>query len=107
MARGVEHTCACVGHMGDDGDEFEFVHEFNGVLTCALQSERDHSAGAVGHLFLCQLIIFVAFEPCIVHPAHLRMLLEPLSHLQRVLAVARHAEMQCLQTDVEQERVVG
>ena len=91
VAGGVEDAGAGIGHVGYDADEVEVVHELDGFLTTSFQAEGDDAAGAVGHVFLGQFVVFVAGQAGIVHPTYLGVLFQPLGHLLGVLAVTSHA----------------
>ncbi len=106
VAGRVEDAGAGIGYVGHDGDEFELIHEFDCLFAGAFQSEGNNATSAVGHLFFCEVVVFVAFKTGIVDPSHLRMLLKPLSHFQCVLAVAWYAEMESLKPEVEEEGIV-
>ena len=80
MAGGMQYAGPCVGHMGYDADEFQPVHKFYRFLTGSVQAESDDTARAVWHIFLCQIIVFAAFQSAIVHPFHFRVGFQPFSH---------------------------
>ena len=107
MAGGMQHTGAGIGHMGDNADEIEVVHETNGILARSLQAERDDAARTVGEVFLAKGIILVGGQAAIAHPRHALVLFEPLCHLLRITAMLLHAEMEGLKTEVEEEGVLG
>ena len=83
----------CVGHMGYDADEFQPVHKFYRFLTGSVQAESDDTARAVWHVFLCQIIVFVAFQSAIVHPFHFRVGFQPFGHFLCVFAMTGHAQV--------------
>ena len=82
------------------------VHPLDGRLTGTLQAEGYHSARAIRQIFLSQLVVGVVFQPAIVHPCHLVVVVQELGHLLGILAVLGHAQVQRLQTHVEQEGVL-
>ena len=106
MAGGVQHAGAGICHVGDDGDELQGIHEAHGGLAVALDSEGDDAAGAVGHVLLCQGVVLVGGQAAVVYPCHARIALQELCHALGVLAVAGHAQMEGLQTEVQQEGVL-
>ena len=106
VAGGVQHTGTGIGHMRHDADEVQVVHEADGFFLRAFQTEGNHTTGALRQVLLSQSIVLVRGQTCIVHPAHLRVLLQPLGHLLRILAMASHAEVERLQSEVEQEGVL-
>ena len=101
----VEHATAGVGHMGDDVNHLQRVHELHGGVAVTLQAEGDHAATAVGHVFHGTLVIAVVFQSRVVHPGHTRVVMQELSHGLRVFAVLSHTQVECLQAKVEDEGV--
>ena len=103
----VQHAAAGVGHMGHDADHLEAVHELNGLFTAALDAEREHTARKTAiELLLGDIVVLVAFEAGVVHPGHLRVVLEELGAGESILAVTRHAEVKRFQTEVQEERIL-
>ena len=107
VAGGVEHAGAGVRHVGDDGHHLQAVHEADGILLRPFQAEGDDAARAVRQVLPSQLIVGAALQPAVVHPGHPFVLLQEFGHGLRVLAVALHAQVQRLQSQVEQEAVEG
>ena len=103
----VQHAAAGIGHMGHDADHLEAIHELDGLFTATLDAERENAAReATLELLLCEFIVLVAFEASVVDPSYLRMVLEELGASESVFAVARHAEVQCFETHVQEECVL-
>ncbi len=103
----VQHAAAGVGHVGHDADHLEAVHELDGLFTAALDAERENAAReATLELLLCKFIVLVAFEASVVDPSYLRMVLEELGASESVFAVARHAEMERFEAEVQEERIL-
>lgn len=105
VAGRMEHTCTCVGNVGYDADEIEIVHELDSIVARALESEGYHTARTVRQIFLRLGIVAVALESAVVDPCNLWIGFEPLGYFLCVLAVARYAEMECFETEVEKETV--
>ncbi len=106
MRGGMEHTGAGIGNMGNDGYEAQRVHKFDGGLAVALESEGNHSTGAVGQILLCKFVGLVAGESAIVYPCHTGVGLQELGYALGILTVAGHTQMERLQSEVQQERVL-
>ena len=75
-ARRVQTAGAAVRNMGDYRRELEAVHESDRVLSAAFYSQRNDAAGAVGHILLREVIVFVALEAGIADGLDLRMSLQ-------------------------------
>lgn len=106
VACGVEDAGARIGHVCHYGDELEAVHELYSILAGAFKSEGYDAARAVGEVFLLEVVVFIAFEVGVVDPCHFGACFEPLGYGEGVLAVALHAEVECLEAEVEEERVL-
>ena len=103
----MEHAGTGIGHVGDDGNQLERIHELDGGLAVALQPEGNDAAGAVGQIFLCQLIGIVAGQSAVVHPCHAVVGLQKFGNALGVGTMALHAQMERLQSEVQQEGVGG
>src|SRR5450756_1885101 len=64
------------------------------LMNCAASMK---ASPAPGQVFLGERVVAVGSEAGIVHPAHLRMRFQKLRHLERVVAMRLHAQMQRLQ----------
>ena len=106
MAGGMEHTAAGIGHVGHNINHLQRVHPLDGRLTVTLQTEGDNTAGAVGQVFLTEGIVGIVLQAAVVHPRHLRAVVQELSYTLGILAMLRHTQVQRLQAEVEQERVL-
>lgn len=106
VAGRVEHTGARVRHVRHDADHLQAVHEVDGILACAFQSEGYDAARAVGEVFLRQFVVLVALQSAIVYPGYTRMLLQVFSYRLGVAAVLGDTQMEGLQSEIEQERVL-
>lgn len=83
-ARRVQTAGAAVRNMGDYRRELEAVHESDRVLSAAFYSQRNDAAGAVGHILLRKVIVFVALEAGIADGLDLRMSLQELCNGESV-----------------------
>ena len=83
-ARRVQTAGAAVRNMGDYRRELEAVHESDRVLSAAFYSQRNDAAGAVGHILLRKVIVFVALEAGIADGLNLRMSLQELCNGESV-----------------------
>ena len=92
--------------MGNDGRQLQRIHKFDGQLTTAFQAERDHTARAIRHILLRQFVVFVARQTAIVYPCHLVVLRKIFGYLLCIATVLRHAQMQRLQAQIQQESVL-
>ena len=99
--RGVEDAGARVGDVRDDGRQFQAVHEAGGGGAAALDAEGDHAAGAVGQVLLREGMGGVAGEAGIVDPGDAGVPLQVLRDGEGVAAMARHAQMQGFEAQVE------
>ena len=80
----VQAAGAAVRNMGDYRRELEAVHESDRVLSAAFYSQRNDAAGAVGHILLRKVIVFVALEAGIADRLDLRMSLQELCNGESV-----------------------
>ena len=106
VAGRVEDAGAGIGHVGDDADEVEVVHELDGILARALQTKSNYAAGAVGHVLLCQGMVLVGGQTGVVHPRNLGVAFQPFGDVLGILAVAWHTQVEGLQPEVEQESIL-
>ena len=106
MAGGMQHAGAGIGHVGHDGNHAERVHELDGGLAVALESEGNDAARAVGQVLSGQCMVLVAGQSAIVYPGHALVLRQEFGHALGVLAVTGHAQVQRLQSEVQQECVL-
>ena len=106
MAGGMEHTGAGIGHVGDDVDHLERVHPLDGRLARTFKTKGNDATGAVGQVLLAEGIGRVVGQTAIVNPGHLLVIVQELGHLLGVLAVLRHAEVERLQAEVQEECVL-
>ena len=107
VAGRVEHTSASIGHMGNNGNEPERVHELDGRLAVAFQSEGHHATRPVGQVFLSQLVTGISGQSAIVNPCHAVVGSEELGHPLCILTMAGHAQVQRFQSEVQQKRIMG
>ena len=59
VAGGMKHAGAGIGDVGYDVNEFERVHEADGCVAVAFQSEGHDAAGTVGQVFERFLVVGV------------------------------------------------
>ena len=107
MARGMQYARAGICHVRGDVRQFQRVHEADSRGPVTFQPERYHAARAVGKILLGQFVALVAWQSGIVYPCHAGVVSQEFRYALRVLAVALHAQMERLQTHVEQEGVHG
>ena len=93
VAGGVEYTRAGIGHVGDDADELQAVHEADGLLARAFEAEGDDTARTTRQVFLCQGVVGIVGQTAIVDLSHLVVLAQPLGYALGILAMALHAEV--------------
>ena len=93
--------------MCHNGNELQAVHETYRILLVTLNGKGHNAATAIGDILLCQSVVLAALEAAVVHPFHLRVVLKVLGNLLCILAVAWHAQVQCLESNVQQECILG
>lgn len=104
MAGGVQHAGSGVRHMGDDGGQFQAVDELDGAFTASLDAEGDHTAGlTVTELPLAQFMEGAGRQAGVIDPGDIGLLFQELGHFLCILAMARDAEVEGFQSDIEQE----
>ena len=104
---GMQAAGAGVCHMGLDGTQLQVLHEHLGRLSSAVEAEGNDAAGAVGQVFLSDLVILVALQAAVLHPLDLLVVLQVSGDGVGVGAVLLHAEGQALQTQVQHECILG
>ena len=96
-----------IGYVGLDGTQFQVLHEGLGRLPAAVKAEGNDAAGAVRHVLMGKIVIFVALQSGELHPLDLLVTLQIFRHGLGVGAVLLHAEGQAFQTQIQQERALG
>jgi len=123
---GVDDEGFCVADVGEVGAEFEVIYYradlidvaglaiasykhniAEGISRRTYHTERQHTTSTIWHSLLRMLIIPMALQARIQHPADTLVRLEPLSEFLRVFAMALSTQRQCLQTLEEQPCVEG
>ena len=103
----MEHAGLGVGHVGGDRGQLQARHKAGCGLTPALYPQGNHAAGAAGQVFFRQSVVPVAGQAGILDPCDLGVLVQIAGHRHGVFAVLGHAQGKGLQTDVQQEAVLG
>lgn len=80
----VQAAGAAVRNMGNYRCELEAVHESDRVLSAAFYSQRNDAAGAVGHILLRKVIVFVSLKSGVADGLDLRMSLQELCNGESV-----------------------
>src|SRR5690606_19761633 len=104
--RRMDREAPRVADVREVAEELEPLDELAARLEPALDAEHDHRAAHPGEVLLVQRIGRVRLEPRIADPLDLRMVLQVLGHLLRVLAVPLHPKRQRLDALQEHPRVV-
>ena len=65
-----------VGHVGLNGGDLQPAHEGLGGGPATLHAEGHHAAGAVGQVLPGPLVVGVALQSGVAHPAHLGVSLQ-------------------------------
>ena len=60
VAGGVEDAGTGVRYVGHDADHLQVIHKADRIFAGTFQAESDHATSPVRHVFLCQIVIFVA-----------------------------------------------
>ena len=98
---------ARVADVGQMREEFDRRHRLDTRIITALEAKGENGARTFRAIFLLQRVMLVVGKSCVVDPRHLRMLLQPFRDLQRVVAVALHAERQGFHAGQDEEGVEG
>ena len=101
----VYHQCLAVANIGQMAGQLDAVDKLDARFPAAFDTEAEDGALTIGQIFLGQCVISMRFEPGVVHPVDLRLLLEPLRQRQRILRVPCHAQVQRLDPLQEQEGI--
>lgn len=96
-----------IRHVGGDTGQFQPLHEVFRRLASPLDAKADHAAAAIRQQLLCQRVTGVARQAGVFDPGHLGVCAQELRHRKAILAVALHAQVQALQPQIEQVRVLG
>ena len=95
-----------IGHMGFNRGESEVFHKGFSSPAASLDSKRHDAAGTVGQIFLGQLMIAVPRQAAVANPCNLRMALEKFGDRLSVFAVARHPDVETLQSKIQEKSVL-
>ena len=107
VASRVQNAATSVGHVSHDANHLEAVHELDTLVATALDAERQDTARkATLELLLSESIVLVVFKAGVIDPSNLRMLLQPLGAGESIFAMARHAEMERFEAEVQKERIL-
>ncbi|MNH22873.1 hypothetical protein D3C79_827460 [compost metagenome] len=79
------------------GKQLQGIHEAPPSLDTTLELKRNHPARQT-HLPLCQFILGKRRQPRVMNQLYLRLPSQALRHLQRIGAVAVHAQCKGLDT---------
>src|SRR4029453_4315327 len=105
--RRVDDQRARIADVGQEAEELHPVDERLSLGEAALHPERDQASEAALEVLPRQRVRRVLLETRVANPGHAGVLLEPAGHLERVLRVTAHAQVQGLQTVDEGVRVEG
>ena len=100
FARRMQHACFYRCNMDYIRGHREAVHKLYGSIPSSLKRKGHDSAGALRQVFLRQIVIFVAFEPRIVHRLHSILRAQEFRYLLRILRMPLHTERKRLQSEV-------
>ena len=64
----VEDTGAGIGDVGNDGGEFQTVHEFCSGFPSAFNAEGNDAARSVGEVFFSKFVLAVVFQCGEINP---------------------------------------
>ena len=104
---GVQAAGPGIGHVGLDGAQLQVLHEGFRSLPSAVKAEGDDAAGAIGHIFLGDLIILVALQAAVLDPVDFFVALQILCDGLGIGAVLLHTEGQAFQTQIQNEGALG
>ena len=100
---GVQAAAACICNVGFDSIYLKTLHKRLGSLSAALNAEADDTAGAVGHILLCEVVVLIALKSRVGNPINVRMVFKEFCNGKSVFAVALHSHMQALKSEVDEE----
>ena len=100
---GMDHEGFDIGHVGQQGEDFQGVDEFEGFCLASLNLEGKDGAASVGEIPLIQGVVGMAGQGRMVHLGHLGVLGEEVHHLEGILYVALYAQGQRFQPLQEDE----
>ena len=106
MACRMQHAASRIGYMGHDCYHFQAVRKTHRTVSSALRSEAENAARSVRHVFFRQCMVFAVCKACILNPCYLWMVFQELCNFLGISAVALHAQVQGLQTDIRQECIL-
>src|SRR6476659_6680358 len=75
---GMNDERAGIADIGEMREQLHVGDELYAGVVAALEPEGEDRAGALGHVFLREIVVAVAGEARIDHPRHLRLLHQPL-----------------------------
>ena len=94
-----------VSYVDYDTAEVKILQELLSCFSSALYTETHNSACALRHVLLSQFVVLVPFQPRIDDPIDHRVIFQEFRYYFRILNMAFHSDIQCLQSLMCQIRV--
>jgi hypothetical protein len=89
----------CIADIGEVGEQLDAVDHLHADLVAALDAKGEDRARALGQVFPGERVILVVGQAGIIHPSDGRVLVEILRDLERIGAVALHAQPERLDAE--------
>jgi enoyl-CoA hydratase len=89
---GVNDERTGIADVREVREQFDIGDELDAGVIAALESEGEHGAAALRHVFLRQRVVLVVLETRIAHPGHFRPLRQPFRDIERIVTMALHAQ---------------
>ena len=100
----MDYEALHVGHVGKEGEYFEAVDKFHGLLRGAVELNGEYRSAATGVQAAIQVVVGMRRHGGMVHLLYFGMMREKIHDFKRVLHVPLHAQRQGLQSLQKQKR---
>ena len=77
------------------------LHEFFRCFSSTLYTEAYNATGAVWQIFFCKCMIFVIFQPAVIHISNLIILFQIFCNCECILTMTLYSDMQTLQSEIQ------
>ena len=106
----ISYQSFAISNISKIGNELEAIHNLATSLATTLDTKGQDTTKATLQILLRVLMRRMRFQPRVRHPRHIRIALQPLRQLQRILCMALATKTECLEAEQQlmcTERVQG
>ena len=96
----------CISNVSFYCGNFEMLHKLFSHLSATLNAKAYHSARAVWHILLGEIIILISLKIGISYPSYSIVILEKFCNCQSVFTVPLHSYVKALESEIEQKCIL-